>query len=278
MHPLDPGGVCVRQRARASTHCGLYPRSEQEIRDTVCRSQLPPQKLPGETEHVCRTLAETLTLPQRLINPFPPARRAVQRFVVRCAVSERARPGRRREPATGGSPAMAVHNAVALGSDCSGNAVMSGGSEAASVESSATSFSCSAAFGVRSEAGVWRADALYAEDLPESSFAFAFLVSPTMPTALVQGHSAQPANCDGSVLTFTCVTSPSQRWLLLRSAGQVVMSKHCFDLDKQGIWRCSLSSELTLLACCQVTAGTRRFDGNLDPSQHRCAELIDVLD
>ena len=74
---------------------------------------------------------------------------------------------------------MAVGTAVAVGSDCSGDAVMSGGSDAASVESSATSFSCSTAFGARSEASVWRADALYAEDLLESSVAFAFLVSPT---------------------------------------------------------------------------------------------------
>jgi len=50
-------------------------------------------------------------------------------------------------------------------------------SDAASIESSATSFSCSAAAS-RPDAG-WRRDHLYAEDLLESSVAHAFLVSPT---------------------------------------------------------------------------------------------------
>ena len=70
---------------------------------------------------------------------------------------------------------MADGNAVAVGSDCSEDAMSS---DAASFESSATSFSCSAAV-CRPDAG-WRRDHLYAEDLPESSVAHAYLVSPTV--------------------------------------------------------------------------------------------------
>jgi len=80
-------------------------------------------------------------------------------------------------------------------------------SDAASIESSATSFSCSAAAS-RPDAG-WRRDHLYAEDLLESSVAHAFLVSPTAGLSTKVMPSMHRSHCEPVARLWPALCPPA---------------------------------------------------------------------